>query len=237
MSGIPARSVEGRLQRAIQHERPHQRPADVICTCCHTQGAPAQGGVRLFAVPCNHLWCSDCLTRVFDQALESKPFKPARCCVDIHPDILKAGGDPTAVAGHMDAYLVRLEELHCRNKLYCHDPTCSAFIPEVKRSHRVGTCPSCHAKTCKKCKAKSHWGPCSEENLGRGVEGDEQLLALAEDKKWKQCPQCSATVEKGHGCPHMVCALCRCDFCYKCGKLYDQGHDCEEDGWGENLDD
>jgi hypothetical protein len=103
----------------------------------------------------------------------------------------------------METYIAKLDEYNCKDKLYCHVKSCSAYIPMVRRSHRIGTCPKCACKTCKKCKAQSHWGPCSAEKL-KELEGDKQLLALAERRNWKQCPDCSTMVERMEGCPHMT---------------------------------
>jgi hypothetical protein len=110
---------------------------------------------------------------------------------------------PVDVVTHMETYLAKIEEFECTDKLYCHVKTCSAFIPVDNRAQRVGTCPKCALKTCKRCKARSHFGRCSAETLN-DLNGDKQLLELAESKQWKQCPSCSTMVERIQGCPHMT---------------------------------
>jgi hypothetical protein len=32
------------------------------------------------------------------------------------------------------------------------------------------------------------------------------------------CPVCSTLVQRSHGCAHMVCFICKTDFCYDCGE-------------------
>ena len=204
MSDFPPRTTARRSDLQTRFGMPRQPPVEeVACNCCGTGVVPTQEGFKLFTVPCGHQWCSGCLTNAFNQAVKSKPFRPSHCCFEIVTDILRIGVKPTVFESHNAAYLDLLEEHDCTDKLYCHDPACSAFIPESKRSERVGTCPSCQGKTCKKCKAKSHWGTCSTEKL-KEVEGGEQLLALAETKDWKRCPQCFAMIERNGGCPHMM---------------------------------
>lgn len=179
----------------------------MFCIICGSE--PKQGGEdsgNYWQLDCNHYHCGECLAVNFNMAIKSKPFSPARCC-SLHPiidtEVFRDGIDPAELKKHLDTYIARIDEYNCKDKLYCHVETCSAFIPMAQRTHRVGTCPKCARRTCKKCRAKSHWSACSAEQL-KALEGDKQLLALAKNKNWKQCPNCQTFVEKVDGCPHML---------------------------------
>lgn len=37
----------------------------------------------------------------------------------------------------------------------------------------------------------------------------------------KPCPNCKAVIVRSEGCDHMTCRVCKCNFCYICGK-YDK---------------
>jgi E3 ubiquitin-protein ligase RNF144 len=195
-----------RRARRLDDRPPEPDTTAFHCVICHSASVPKPDGVEFYLLPCSHYQCNRCLGFAFNMAVRMRPFQPARCCSktpSIDPEILRAGVDAAEIDKHMDTYLAQLDEHNCRDKLYCHVQTCSAFIPVEKRSHRVGTCPKCAARTCKKCRAKSHWGVCSAEQL-EALRGDEQLLALAGRKNWKQCPDCSVMVERAGGCPHMM---------------------------------
>lgn len=197
----------GRRRRGRRlDDRPAQPAADAIsCAICQSE-VSEKDGTWFSKLPCDHYHCRRCLGFAFNMAVRSRPFQPAACCAktpSIDPAILRTGVDAAEVEQHMDTYLAHLDEYECRDKLYCHVRTCSAFIPVAKRSHRVGTCPKCAYKTCKKCKARSHWGACAAETL-QELKGDQQLLTLADRKNWRQCPDCSTMVERADGCPHMT---------------------------------
>jgi len=206
MSSVSVHPPGGRHRRGRRlNDRPAlPEPEPIFCIICDAQ--PDQGNSKLYKLSCNHYHCARCLNFNFNMCVRGRPFAPARCCPKtpiIDPELLREAVDAPDIEKHMDAYLAHLDEHSCKVKLYCHAKTCSAFIPADKRSNRVGTCPKCGLRTCKKCKAKSHWGPCSAERL-KDLKGDEQLLALAGKKNWRQCPDCSMMVERLAGCSHMT---------------------------------
>jgi hypothetical protein len=179
----------------------------VFCIGCYTTPKPSDPNApQLFKLDCGHHHCSRCLTLNFAARVKSKPFRPARCCPAAHPidpEILKAGADSIVVEDFMDRYLALFDEYTCKDKLYCHVKACSTFIPTDQRTQRTGSCPKCHLRTCKRCKARSHFSACAAGALEQ-AKGDTQLLALASQQNWKQCPKCSIVVERVAGCWHMT---------------------------------
>ena len=92
---------------------------------------------------------------------------------------------------------------------------------------KVVTCAAYHS-TCMSCNEPAHVGvDCEQlvkwrEILSKRVgENDGVSVSEVADKLWlaantKQCPHCSASIEKNDGCNHMTCRKCRHEFCWIC---------------------
>ena len=50
------------------------------------------------------------------------------------------------------------------DRTYCHIGRCAAFILPEHTSDTIGTCPSCHVKTCVVCKGPEHSSKCSSRS-------------------------------------------------------------------------
>ena len=142
----------------------------------------------------------------------------------------------------LDRYKKIEAEFGATRPFYCAAPKCSTFIPEdaVLPGEAVGVCPKCSDSTCKNCKRLMSDHDHNQWLLAHRVcpKEDEDLTKLYElgcEKKWKQCPSCMNMVEKADGCNHMDC-ICGVEFCYRCGKLFDEEDDCEcePNPWGED---
>lgn len=172
---------------------------------------------KLFHGACEHMYCLKCIERLVTLAIDSEQQYPPRCCtktIPIEPalkllssKIVKRYQDKT------EEYQTPAEE-----RIYCHVPRCSAFIP-LKRhkaaknnpSRVVATCSMCRARTCTTCKKAAHKKePCPED------EAVKALFTLAERERWKQCGKCKMMVERVMGCAHIRCR-CGHRFCYDCG--------------------
>uniref|UniRef100_A0A0A0KUV8 IBR domain-containing protein n=1 Tax=Cucumis sativus TaxID=3659 RepID=A0A0A0KUV8_CUCSA len=51
------------------------------------------------------------------------------------------------------------------------------------------------------------------------------IMKLAEEMKWKRCPDCKNLVERIGGCSHIIC-ICGSHFCYTCGTHWSPHHEC-----------
>ncbi|KXX76877.1 Alcohol-sensitive RING finger protein 1 [Madurella mycetomatis] len=125
-------------------------------------------------LPCGHTHCLSCLRRNFHIALVGVPFQPARCCdpsARIEPSLLR---DCLGLTSHeVHAYRERLAEYDTRHKVYCFDPRCSAFIPEMLRAGRTGRCRVCWKKTCLQCGGRGHFGGCGAADADGNGSGEE----------------------------------------------------------------
>ena len=74
------------------------------------------------------------------------------------------------------------------------------------------------AYTCQKCGYQ--WG--ENRSIARTVTKEFGGIAtyLEETLLCEQCPNCSACISKNGGCPHMVCNLCKFEFCWQCLQEY-----------------
>ncbi|TRX98865.1 hypothetical protein FHL15_000207 [Xylaria flabelliformis] len=176
---------------------------------------------------CNHWHCRSCLRGNVRVALSSRPFAPAKCCSVIPAELLRQFGGLTT--NEIEQYKVKMEELtNPRSKLYCWG--CAAYIPNAQRTKRVGDCSVCGKRTCKACRAKSHFGACDKTKTQADGAVEDGVYLLAELKGWKRCPNCLNLIQKNGGCNHMTCS-CGENFCYLCGEVYgiygSSSHTCE----------
>jgi hypothetical protein len=78
------------------------------------------------------------------------------------------------------------------------------------------TCYACGLSQCYSCQVPWHAEMTCEEyqREAAAVEGasEEEVRRIS-----KRCPNCTAPIESTGGCAHMVCGVCRFEFCYDCG--------------------
>ncbi|CAF4248568.1 unnamed protein product [Rotaria socialis] len=106
--------------------------------------------------------------------------------------------------------------------LYSLDTTKSIPLEKTKKTKKENNkkipkqvqCSECSLVWCFRCSAPWH------ENLTckQFIKGDRLLLKWINQKneeQWnaRKCPKC---------CPHMTCQSCSCEFCYLCGRRYNQ---------------
>ncbi|KAK4250397.1 hypothetical protein C7999DRAFT_28981 [Corynascus novoguineensis] len=170
------------------------------CTICTTPLSPS----RTVTFPCNHAHCLPCLRRNWDLALSSASastnpaaaFRPVQCCpgsrlpvptirralgLDLTSSLRRAG-DEGVNGDHGDKialYRARMAEHDAArgSRLYCHDPRCGSFIPELLRDIRVGRCRACRARTCVRCGERAHT---SSSGAG-GLKGRRWCEAVSSD--------------------------------------------------------
>ncbi|RVW49088.1 putative E3 ubiquitin-protein ligase RNF217 [Vitis vinifera] len=121
--------------------------------------------------------------------------------------------------GHMSA-------LNCEGVLEVDD--CRGIVArEVMEKWEESECPVCRRLFCAACYVPWHSGVGCEEYqmMNEDEKGREDLMLreLAQEKKWRRCPQCKFYVEKIEGCLHITCR-CTYQFCYACGAQWTQHH-------------
>ncbi|GAB1727524.1 hypothetical protein NU195Hw_g537t1 [Hortaea werneckii] len=162
-------------------------------------------------VPCKnkHEYCRECLAELFRLSLTDESLFPPRCDgTEIPLDYVRIFLPPDLAKN----FEVKYPELSTANRVYCHDPSCAAWIPKslINDDTNISTCPTCDKTTCAMCKAPSHSGDCPED------EALQQLINIAHAEEWQRCSECKRFVELDTGCNHISCR-CGFQFCYVCG--------------------
>ncbi|KAH9937494.1 uncharacterized protein B0H18DRAFT_199684 [Fomitopsis serialis] len=164
-------------------------------------------GVEIHA-PCGHFWDLKCLVDLYRAATTDETLFPPRCCQQ--PFVFEEveqylGVDLLATFKQISVEFTTVD------RIYCHQPTCSAFVGPATESPSYQICPKCLAETCGHCKERAHPGnPCVD---------DISILTLAEQEGWARCPGCKHLVELAQGCYHITCR-CGKQFCYVCTETW-----------------
>lgn len=213
-------------QRHGQSQRAARDVAETVnCGICFDDFSPS--GV----VPgCVHRFCSLCSKQYVKTQLREGKF-PVNCPAPGCPTKLSTPVCEALLDGDREVHLLRKLELEYSvaeaQKFYCPNPVCSALmVLENARANHPSRCPSCRKQLCTSCRTLWHKNQSCEEfqdNVRRTPSEDTILLNLAEEAKWRQCPQCRQLIELAHGCYHIVCK-CGHHFCYKCGCSYTNRH-------------
>ncbi|TBU35055.1 hypothetical protein BD311DRAFT_201275 [Dichomitus squalens] len=157
--------------------------------------------------PCGDTYDVNCIVDLFRTATVDESLFPPACC--------RQPFNVSVIRQYLNRDLATLfdkkaVEFGTKDRVYCHRPTCSAFLGAATATASYLTCKECWSNTCGHCKAAAH----SLSTRCTSAE-DASVVALAEQSGWKRCPGCGHLVELTVGCYHMTCR-CRHQFCYLC---------------------
>lgn len=236
--------------------------------------------------PCRHVYCKDCMASYFTVQISEGNIKFLRCPEDkceseanpkqvqeLVPEDMYQRWDEML----LNSTLSSLGDIQPCPRYHCQYP--------VTVEEGQGQCPSCKFVFCGLCRFGWHGiEPCrlkhSEsrkiiEVYINGNEADKKILEEQYGRKYlctlrdeylsmnyleensKQCPRCSAKIEKIDGCNKMICQRCSIYFCWLCmcilckARPYDHYNDrrsqCfnrlfagvaeDDDFWGDDSDD
>jgi IBR domain, a half RING-finger domain len=195
-----SRAIPGRRQQSSGSARkvpgawpqvPNTGPL-LSCNIC-MDNHPSDDSVT-FA--CNHHCCRECLNTIYKGATDDEARYPPRCCQPIPIEqsrrLLKADV--------LSNFLAKQVEWESKDRIYCSNKTCSAFIrPENIRGKKAKRL-KCGTSTCADCKKAAHSSkrPCTGDGHGTRL-----ALKVMEENKWARCPGCNTGVERAEGCNHM----------------------------------
>lgn len=214
------------------------------CQVCSDDLDPFLNFQISVAAQCHHApeICLSCWEQHISAQADSKTWDSIKCphadCSAIlnHDDMYRFA--PTEIFRRFDSYSTN-QALHRTPgyRLCAHEGCGSGGFIEHEHSPYMD-CADCHKRTCLRCKLIYHPNQTCDAYrawLADATKGDEadrvrvKRLKLAEDKsakylskKAKTCPNdtCGANIQKTSGCDHMICRICRFQFCWVCLAAY-----------------
>ncbi|KAG9188181.1 hypothetical protein G6011_02104 [Alternaria panax] len=142
-----------------------------------------------------HVYCRECLTRLFQCSIADTSYFPPRCCSKIISAISCVPFLPPAV---FSSFVAKKDELEMVDRTYCSNKTCSNWVRSADIVAGIATCAGCAQKTCVTCKNKQHHGLCLDDKDVK------ELMGVAKAKRWQRCPQCKEMIELERGCYHIT---------------------------------
>jgi IBR domain, a half RING-finger domain len=165
----------------------------VECIVC-AESFPVSQVVTLI---CQDTWCRGCVTRRFEDATFNEGYWPPRCCSE---EITVNDVQHLLSLDLRHRFARRSIEWSTGNRTYCHEVSCSAFIPPSSIEGRLAQCAQCEGQTCAECKSIYHADPpCTAD-----TPDDHILRDIARDQGWQNCPNCRRLVAIAYGCNHMT---------------------------------
>jgi len=183
--------------------------------CCLT--FPVQ---LLTGLACGHLYCNQCwteylTTKIMDEGASQMIECPGcNIVVDDHT-VMNLIIDPMVKQKYQ--HLITNSFVQCNRLIkWCPSPNCTYAIKVQHVEARLVKC-KCSHKFCFSCAENWH------EPVSCNLIKKWKLKCQddSETSNWlivntKECPKCSATIEKNGGCNHMRCKACQADFCWLC---------------------
>ena len=231
---MPVTTLEAETIRPTGNWGPRPKLHD--CVICGDQ----KSFFEILKAPCGDEYCRDCLRELFETSYTDESLFPPRCCRQIIP--IDSKDIALFLSKNLrDQYEARRVEVETKDRKYCSNLACAAFIPPNEIADKVAVCPTCTTRTCSGCKRVAHSGICAEDPE------DQAVLEVALQEGWQKCSSCNHLVELNHGCNHITSVestiearpfanrwhRCRCnaEFCYCCGKTWKT---CECEQWHED---
>ncbi|KAI9773730.1 MAG: hypothetical protein M1839_002028 [Geoglossum umbratile] len=169
----------------------YQGPGVAGCVAC----GDFKKTSKLMRATCGHSYCMDCINELFEHATKDESLFPPRCCRSLIP---LSNARPYLDSGLIKRFERKAVELKTPNRTYCHNATCSEFIPLENIDGDRATCVACLRVTCAICKAWAHDGDCPKDPAL------ESLMAVATEAGYQKCHKCKRLVELDTGCNHMT---------------------------------
>jgi len=171
---------------------------------------------------CGHFYCTECwieylTTKIMDEGASQMIECPGCNIVVDDQTVMKLITDPMVKEKYQ--HLITNSFVQCNRLLrWCPSPGCTNVIKVEHVEARPVKC-KCSHEFCFNCSQNVHdlvpcnlikkwWKKCDDDS-----ETNNWMLL-----KTKECPKCSAIIEKDGGCNHVICTnkSCKTEFCWAC---------------------
>ncbi|XP_071847831.1 E3 ubiquitin-protein ligase RNF14-like [Apostichopus japonicus] len=207
------------------------------CGICYSD---VQGIDCVSFMPCQHVYCKECVTEHF-----SVNIKEGRvlglCCPETDCESMAIPGQVRDMVD--DSLFQRYDSLLLQTSLdsmddifYCPRPGCGEAVIKDESGH-LATCSLCRYVFCTLCGKPNHGVFDCQQAKREKIElmkrmkreeaerMDRELEEIAGEayvlKKSKRCPSCGFHIQKSGGCNKMTCCRCRTYFCWVCMQSLD----------------
>ncbi|KAK9477127.1 hypothetical protein V1514DRAFT_139271 [Lipomyces japonicus] len=197
-------------------------PGFVCDICCEDHE-----DLKSFSLACHHRFCFECYNQYVTQKIvdegESRIIQcPGDSCTYVvNAKAIKLLVDPK-VYGRYHILLDRTFVLDHDHLIWCPAPNCEYAVEcPVSTKDLKSIVPSvqctCGFRFCFGCGLPDHQ-PCICVLVKKWTKKceDDSETANWISANTKECPKCTATIEKNGGCNHMTCRKCRYEFCWIC---------------------
>jgi len=164
---------------------------------------------------CTQCWTEYLTTKIMDEGASQMIECPGCNIVVDDQTVMKLITDPGVKQKYQ--HLITNSFVQCNKFIrWCPSPNCTYAIKVQHVEARLVKC-KCSHEFCFSCTENWH------EPVSCNLIKKWKLKCQddSETSNWlivntKECPKCSATIEKNGGCNHMVCKACKADFCWLC---------------------
>lgn len=192
-----------------------------------------------YKLDCKHIIHSNCFKNYVKNSIKNKeiPILCPKCKKEINTDLIYKSLNSIGDSNLVKQYEKLCFELYIKNAdvtnngitYYCC-PTqgCNKYIPCKKNETKL-SCPKCNKEYCINCFRPWHKDKNCEEFIIQNNNNDSKLnkefYDIIVNDKYKECPNCKALMIKEKGTNKISC-VCGNIFCYKCGKIMKEKHEC-----------
>lgn len=179
-------------------------------------------------LPCEHEYCTDCLTGLVQNVIASKdttslqcPFPT--CSTPLDNRVTDALISDTQLKDQLSTIQLREYLAKQKNYVACPGAKCASGFINERTDQFTFQCDGCAEIYCAKClTTHSAHMTCQEAKENKNITTDAKQQE-EETQKWKAthtrpCPECKTAIEKSEGCNQMKCKKCKHTFCWQCMK-------------------
>ena len=184
-----------------------------------------------FTLHCGDFFCRECVITLIEESLKNISLFDKIECPRCHDPINESQIRFLLNDEYLEKYnkmKMRIEGLKNRNNIPCPYPDCEGFAIKDKEINNTLQCQNGHI-FCNKCFEIIHRKYRLEPNNKHECRDKyiETTKYLTSNKNIRKCPKCNTWVKRDPGgCNYFRCynIWCNFEFCWICGKKYEQSH-------------